>query len=92
MERHGRCYLVVNNGYFVAMAILCLEMAASWDVYGRGDLAAWSACSIVASIVNIYSLSSRHFTKHNTIKYNNYAKKTRLFFPGIRIRRSLVEE
>ena len=56
----SRAYVVLNNCYYVSMAILCLEISASWDSYGRPDLAAWSALSIVACIVNIYSLSSRN--------------------------------
>jgi len=58
--KHGRTYVVLNNAYYVLMAILCLEMAASWDVYGRADVATWSAVCIAASIVNVYSLTSRH--------------------------------
>ncbi len=58
MSRHGRAYLVLNNGYFVCVSILCLEMAASWDVYGRDDVALLSAIGVAAGIINIYSLST----------------------------------
>ncbi len=66
MSRHGRAYLVLNNGYFVCVSILCLEMAASWDVYGRDDVALLSAIGVAAGIINIYSLStgSLRFSYH----------------------------
>ncbi len=55
--------MVLNNSYYVALSILFLEMSASWDAYGRADVAVWSALGIVASIANIYSLSSRNVGK-----------------------------
>ena len=32
--KHGKSYVIANNAYLITMAIVFLEMAASWDVYG----------------------------------------------------------
>ncbi len=66
--RHGKTYVVLNNAYFVMMAILCLEMAASWDVYGRGDVATWNALCIAFNIFNIYVLTSRNIKHKKSMK------------------------
>lgn len=52
--------VVLNNAYYIVLAILCLEMAASWDVYGRGDVAALAASCIAMSIFNVYVVSSKY--------------------------------
>ncbi|TRY77813.1 hypothetical protein TCAL_14389 [Tigriopus californicus] len=50
--------IILNNAYFILMAVIFLEIAASWDVYGRGDVGLWSMSIIVMCILNVYCLST----------------------------------
>lgn len=50
--------IILNNAYFILMAVIFLEIAASWDVYGRGDIGLWSMSIIIMCILNVYCLST----------------------------------
>ena len=56
--------IILNNAYFVILAICSLEAAASWDVYGRGDVSIVCILCIAASIYNVYLLSTSNKDSH----------------------------
>ena len=56
----SRLELVLTNVFYITTAVMHLEMAASWDVYGRYDVSAYGVACIVVAVVNIYTVSSKN--------------------------------
>jgi len=49
----------LSNTYFIVVGVIFLEIAASWDVYGRGDVGGWACAVIVVAMVDIYVLNTQ---------------------------------
>ena len=62
--------MVANNTYFILTALLFLEISASWDVYGRGDVAALAAACIAVNIFNVYIVSSNNASSRTRKKWD----------------------
>ena len=61
--------MVANNTYFILMSLLFLEISASWDVYGRGDVASLAAACIALNIFNVYVVSANNASSRTRKKW-----------------------